>query len=405
MNQITDDTLANVFFTVNWKSDVARHTECFQAHQVNVWRDFLPDQLLRGLRGKQAGDNVKFRMNASDIVAPLNENKIMKIRREQVAPCESGIEMPELNVGRFYPLGLVSSLPGVFSANREPFRCVDIRNGHLKIDLNHPLSGRDITVEALVGSVANKKSERGGTSVAWLEDILKGPGMQARWRGNATDYFSGIPFKRDDERDDAKFYKETRFVQHIDDNAVTVVKNTYNRFLSDGMDVLDLMSSWTSHIDDNLKLRTLTGLGMNELELKKNPLLTQYTVQDLNKTVGLPYKDASFEVVICTVSVEYLTQPVKMFSEVRRVLRPGGLFIVTASNRWFPSKAIRIWRDLHEFERIGLILEYFLMSGGFEQLNTYSMRGLPRPVTDKYFPQQRFSDPVYVVWGRKKSVG
>lgn len=226
--------------------------------------------------------------------------------------------------------------------------------------------------------------------------------MQTRWNGVAADYFSGRPFARDDETKDAIFYQQPRLVQHIDDNAVEVVKNTYGRFLKDGMDVLDLMSSWTSHIPNDINLRTLSGLGLNELELKENSALSDFIVQDLNKTAALPYDDNSFDAVVCTVSVEYLIDPVTIFSEVRRVLRPGGLFIVTVSNRWFPPKAIQLWKELHEFERMGLILEYFMRADGYKNLNTYSMRGLPRPYTDKYFPQQWYSDPIYAVWGYKE---
>ena len=109
--------------------------------------------------------------------------------------------------------------------------------------------------------------------------------------------------------------------------------------------------------------------------------------------------DNEFDGVMCTVSVEYLTRPMAVFSEVARVLRPGGRFVVTFSNRWFPPKAIRVWQELHEFERMGLVLEYFLQSGGFGGLNTLSNRGLPRPTDDKYYPQIRLSDPVYAVWG------
>jgi hypothetical protein len=75
---------------------------------------------------------------------------------------------------------------------------------------------------------------------------------------------------------------------------------------------------------------------------------------------------------------------------------------MTFSNRWFPPKSIRIWKELHEFERMGLVLEYFERTGRFQDLETFSMRGIPRPWDDKYFPQMRFSDPVYAVWGRKR---
>jgi len=116
----------------------------------------------------------------------------------------------------------------------------------------------------------------------------------------------------------------------------------------------------------------------------------------------LPFESNTFDAVVNTASVEYLTDPLAVFSEVSRVLRPDGYFIVTFSNRWFPTKAITVWRELHEFERMGLVLEYFLRAGGFKDLQTYSIRGLPRPHDDKYFPELMFSDPVYAVWGRKK---
>lgn len=401
MYRINDDTLVDLFFSAHWHSDLANHTECYQANQVNVWRDFLPNPLLSQLLGKQTGDQIKLNLNTSDILDSSGGKKSFRIKKSQVVNRLNDRNDRVLRYGRFYPLGIVDNLPGVFSANVEPFRCTEIKNGHMKIDLNHPLAGKEITLTTLIGGVEEKKKERGGASVAWLEDLLKGPGMQARWNGRATDYFSEKPFERDDEKDDGLFYQKPRLVNHIDDNAIEVVKNTYGRFLKDGMDVLDLMSSWTSHLPEDIDLKRLSGLGMNELELRENEALTDYTVQNLNKTATLPYAENSFDVVLCTVSVEYLIDPVAIFSAVRRVLRPGGVFVVTVSNRWFPPKAIKIWKELHEFERMGLILEYYLSSGGYENLNTYSMRGLPRPYTDKYFPQQWYSDPVYAVWGFK----
>jgi SAM-dependent methyltransferase len=99
--------------------------------------------------------------------------------------------------------------------------------------------------------------------------------------------------------------------------------------------------------------------------------------------------------------VEYLVRPFELFEEVARVLKPGGPFIVTFSNRWFPPKVIRAWTELHEFERMGMVLEYFLKSGQYRDLETYSVQGLPRPENDKYFGQMLYADPVYAVWGRK----
>jgi hypothetical protein len=105
--------------------------------------------------------------------------------------------------------------------------------------------------------------------------------------------------------------------------------------------------------------------------------------------------------VICTVSVEYMTRPFEVFLDVARILKPNGHFIHTFSNRWFPPKVISLWQELSEFERMGLVLEYFLRSGFYGSLETYSSRGWPRPETDRYYPDLMTADPVYAVWGRK----
>jgi SAM-dependent methyltransferase len=205
-----------------------------------------------------------------------------------------------------------------------------------------------------------------------------------------------------DERSDERFYDTPRFVQHIDDTAIEMVRNTYGRVLTSGMRVLDLMSSWQSHVPPNIRLERLDGLGLNSEELKRNRQLTRFVVQDLNTNKSLPYETNTFDVVLNTVSVEYLTDPITIFKEVGRVLRPGGHFVITFSNRWFPPKVVKVWEELHEFERMGLVLEYFMRSGFFTGLNTYSIRGLPRPHDDKYFPNLRFSDPIFAVWGQKE---
>jgi SAM-dependent methyltransferase len=168
------------------------------------------------------------------------------------------------------------------------------------------------------------------------------------------------------------------------------------------MRVLDLMSSWQSHIPDNVYLKELTGLGLNREELERNDLLCKWFVHDLNLYPILPFKNNEFDAAICTVSIEYIIYPDDIFHEFSRILRPGGVLIIAFSNRWFPPKAIQIWKDLHEFERMGLVLEYFERSGKFENLETYSLRGLPRPWDDKYFPERRYSDPIFAVWGKNK---
>jgi SAM-dependent methyltransferase len=205
-----------------------------------------------------------------------------------------------------------------------------------------------------------------------------------------------------DEDDDSLFYKKPRLVTHIDTSAVDKISALYGELLRPGMRVLDLMSSWRSHMPEDLALGSLVGLGLNREEMEKNHQLTRYVLHDLNMDPRLPFDDQAFDAVVCSVSVEYMVRPTGVFQEVARLLKPGGYFVNTFSNRWFPPKAVNIWKELSEFERVGLALEYFLQSEAYQNLHTYSARGWPRPVTDRYYADISAADPVYAAWGERK---
>ncbi|MGB5424738.1 MAG: methyltransferase domain-containing protein [Desulfobacterales bacterium] len=402
MSRIDMDSLVDIIFNLRWKSDTAYHTDCYQASRVNIWRDVFPPGLPDSFMGKESGERIEVRLKDGDSIPGYDNNKLFAIKSSQFDSKKGRQAVVRPQFGRFYPKGLLKGVSGVYKANVEPFRCVGVNNGNMSVDFNHPIAGRDLQLSCLIGKVEKKTVERGGTSIDWVETLAAGPGMQARWQNQATDYFAENAFDRKDERPDERFYDSPRFVQHIDDTAIEMVRNTYGRFLAGGMRVLDLMSSWQSHVPTNVSLESLVGVGLNMEELKKNNQLTDFTVQNLNVNKALPYANDTFDAVLNTVSVEYLTDPIAIFKEVARVLRPGGHFIVTFSNRWFPPKVVKIWEELHDFERMGLVSEYFMRSGGFTSLQTYSIRGLPRPHKDKYYPDLLYSDPVYAVWGQKK---
>ena len=401
LKRIESNSIVDMVFHLKWKSDTASHTDAYQASRINVWRDYFPDFLLEKLEGKQAGESFEIHLSSDELLPEFKEQNLVDIKRNQFVPAPAGENSKPPSIGRFYPKGMLRNVTGIFRGNVQPFRCVEISNGNMRVDLNHPLAGRDVVVSGIVGKVEDKKSERGGTSVDWMEMLTNGPGMQSRWDNRQTDFFSAGAFSRIDASPDSDFYREPRYVQHIDDIAVEMIKNTYGRFLQEGMDVLDLMGSWTSHLPENLGLGRVGGLGLNMLELNKNSRLNVSVVQDLNLNPQLPFESESYDAVVCTVSVEYLINPIEVFEEVARILRKDGYFIVTFSNRWFPTKAIKIWKELHEFERMGMVMEYFLRSKSFKNLQTYSIRGLPRPHDDKYFPDLLYSDPMYAVWGQK----
>jgi SAM-dependent methyltransferase len=402
MKRIDTDSNVDLLFQLKWKSADANHTDCFQANQANMWRDIFPADLNERLMGRQGGEDVVMTFGSGQAVPAFETRQLMKIKRRQFNAEQLGIYQSSPQLGRFYPKGLLKDITGVFSNNIAPFRCVGINNGHLSVDFNHPLADKDLRLSTIIGKIKTKQFERGGTSIDWMERLTEGPGMQARWRNQASDYMTGNAFEREDARADSIFYHNPRFTQHLDNAALSLVENTYNRFLSDGMQVLDLMSSWQSHIPVRHRLSRVVGLGLNQSELDRNHQLTESIVQDLNDEPKLPFPDDTFDVVLCTVSVEYLIDPLAVFDQVARVLKPGGYLVVTFSNRWFSTKAIHLWKELHEFERMGLVLEYFMQTRAFDDLHTYSMRGLPRPHDDKYFPEFVYSDPLYAVWGRKQ---
>ncbi len=214
---------------------------------------------------------------------------------------------------------------------------------------------------------------------------------------NRQDYFSRI-----DERDDALFYDKERFVSHLDSLATETIVGLIGKLVvEDDPVILDLMASWDSHIPVRLQSCRITGLGLNEVELKNNRVLSDYVIHDLNRDGRLPFPDGSFDVVLNTVSVDYLVNPLGVFREVGRILKPGGLLLVIFSNRMFPEKAVKIWRESSEEERILFVENIFQETGSFDAPKVFIAKGRPRPKDDKYANWGTPSDPVYAVYAEK----
>ena len=212
-------------------------------------------------------------------------------------------------------------------------------------------------------------------------------------------------FSREDEGEDAAFYAAPRFVSHLDETALSTVERLIEGLVTEKAPaILDLMASTDSHLPATLKPSRVTGLGMNAEELRGNPDLTEWIVQDLNSDPVLPFEDSTFDAVLNVVSVEYLTQPERVFAEAARVLKQGGLFLVVFSNRWFPPKVVRVWDEAKEEERLGLVEEFFKRTQAFENSDFFISMGLPRPEGDQYFPLGVPSDPVFAVFAEKKGV-
>ncbi len=166
-------------------------------------------------------------------------------------------------------------------------------------------------------------------------------------------------FRRTDESSDEAFYVQPRFVTHIDDGAIAAVTQLYREYFPPGGEVLDLMSSWISHLPPEAAYRRVVGLGMNPAELAANKRLSAFVVQNLNREPRLPIADAAFDAAGLCVSIDYLTDPVAVLREVARVLRPGAPLVVTFSNRCFPTKAVAVWHALDDAGRCELVASFF----------------------------------------------
>ena len=207
--------------------------------------------------------------------------------------------------------------------------------------------------------------------------------------------FSPQNFERVDEENDPVFYQQARKVVHIDDGAIAAVGRLYLELVPPNSEVLDLMSSWRSHWPAGHPKARLVGLGMNREEMEDNPDLDEVVVHDVNRDLELPFDDETFDAVGITVSVQYLIHPVDTFSEVNRILKPGGMFIVSFSNRMFPTKAVYIWRASSDRGRVDLVGSYMEAAGNFEDIQGVLANPQDSPP----------GDPLFAVHSRKTTPG
>ena len=213
--------------------------------------------------------------------------------------------------------------------------------------------------------------------------LTGGPATESR--------FSPEYFQREDEEDDRVFYESPRLVVHIDDAAIAAVGRLFKEQVPENSVVLDLMSSWRSHWPAGHAKKQMVGLGLNRVEMQENPDLDESVVHDVNADPVLPFDDEFFDAVLITVSAQYLTKPVETFKQVNRILRPGGVFIVSFSNRMFPTKAVLIWRNSTDRGRIDLVGSYMEAAENFEGIEASFVNADTSPP----------DDPIFAVFSRR----
>ncbi len=194
----------------------------------------------------------------------------------------------------------------------------------------------------------------------------------------------GLPqgaFTKLDAEEDEIFYEPPRLVCHIDDGAIAALTKFYRSALPAGGVLLDLMSSWVSHLPADIQYAEVIGHGMNATELAANPRLSRWFIQNLNRDPKLPLAKASVDAAMICVSIQYLQQPVAMLREVARVLRPGSPLVISFSNRCFWTKAVAVWRSLDDDGHARLV-ERYLRHAGFERIETHRLAEWVEDVSD-----------------------
>lgn len=202
-----------------------------------------------------------------------------------------------------------------------------------------------------------------------------------------------------DETDDSLFYSVPRFVTHVDEGFIQQLTDLYRERLTPQTRIFDMMSSWVSHLPEEMTFEHVEGHGMNADELARNPRLDHYFMQNLNENPILPIADESIDAVLNTVSVQYLQTPERVFQEIWRILKPDGIAIISFSNRMFYHKAIQAWRDGAERDRVELVKGYFASTPGFSEPEV-----IARPSSLPAFMQMlgmSGGDPFYAVMAKR----
>lgn len=208
--------------------------------------------------------------------------------------------------------------------------------------------------------------------------------------------YSPKDFSRQDESEDENFYYQPRLCTHVSDGFIAALREHYGKVFRTypGARILDICSSWISHYPEEKTWSHVSITGMNEYELKNNKQADDYAVRNLNVNPELPYESESFDIVTCTVSFDYLNKPLEVMKEVARVLKPGGMVVLSTSNRCFPSKAVSIWLRTGDIEHCLIYGSYVHYTGAFE----------PPVALDLGGPLARLGmdDPVFVIQAKKR---
>lgn len=355
MTVFNDNAAGAIEFTVAWEKDGLTHEEWFLGRKFNPVNDVFPRNMREALEGKRAGESVTMtygpRMciprHRDSLVQTFDLNRLREktVGGRPVIPLE----------GRFYPQGHIDGLLDVYPGTLTPFRLIELADDTFTADRNHPLAAIPVTVTAAIQYIEERSGGTYGSLTHWREATCDwGPGMQAMFDGQPTTFHHPGFFDRVDGSD-SEFTPPA-----MDKKARENLAAIQARFIKPGMRVLDF-------------------------------------------SLGTARPEGAYDAAVCTCSVEYMTRPVDVLRYVAHFLAPGAPVVMAFTDRYDRDRVIRGWTDLHEFERLGLALEYLRAANLFENAGTVSMRNDWRDRDDpRSLETKGVSDPVYVACGHRK---
>tara|TARA_Y100001933_G_C18815739_1_gene487004 strand:+ start:120 stop:767 length:648 start_codon:yes stop_codon:yes gene_type:complete len=205
--------------------------------------------------------------------------------------------------------------------------------------------------------------------------------------------------KKLDESNDLDFYASPKFVYHLDSNFRKELTQTYNKEISSGSTVLDLMSSWDSYLPKTKNYKKVIGHGLNKEELEKNKYFDKYWIQNLNEDQNIPLESKSIDYCLMVAAWQYLQYPENIALEIARILKSNGKLIIAFSNRAFWTKAPNIWTTSDENQRVDYVRNILIYNGFNEPriIKKFVSKNL------NIFPFFNF-DPFYCLIAQKTSM-
>lgn len=376
-------TLPNIDFRLKWKSPIAEHTDIFHIENIDLNKDILPTNFGEKISNLTVDESYSVKLQAKDLLGEgYSSDKVISFDialfnnqfKNQYSP-------PSLY--RFYPSAIAWKGLNTSDNDYSPFRLISKNQETIVADLNHPLAKYYLTLTATKVEQSNNDSKNRPQRDITNLISTKGPGMQAPFEFGDPIFFNEYPFKKNK---DNKEHKNEVLKPNIESVAKQQIESLYSELLPKHSKILDVLSNNCSYLANNYQTGFLAGIGDDEKLLSENKRLDTYTTQDLNSDLTLPFESNSFDAAICTLAIETLSNPLELMKEIVRVVNQKGKFIITFVNVYSPDQSISLWSQLHPFERIQLVLEYFRESGLFAELNTVSNRG-------------RSKNSIYAVWG------